>query len=57
MPSSEYTYGYNVFKETYPERMERAKGEEYDDDGYIKDPLVHQGYINVPSKKRETDKQ
>jgi len=31
----EYTYGYDVFKETFLERMERAKGEEYDDKGYI----------------------
>ena len=30
-----YTYGYDVFKETFLERMERAKGEEYDDKGYI----------------------
>ena len=38
---SEYTYGYDVYKETFLERMERAKGEEYDDQGYIiekKDP-------------------
>ena len=33
---SEYTYGYDVYKETFQERMERAKsGEEYDDRGYI----------------------
>ena len=39
---SEYTYGYNVYKETFQERMERAKGEEYDDKGYIieKNPAV-----------------
>ena len=41
--SSEYTYGYDVYKETFLERMERAKGEEYDDRGYIiekKDPAM-----------------
>ena len=41
MSGSEYTYGYDVYKETFQERMERAKGEEYDDRGYIiekKDP-------------------
>jgi len=31
MSDSEYTYGYNVYKETFLERMERAKGEEYDE--------------------------
>ena len=35
MVNSEYTYGYDVYKETFLERMERAKGEEYDDKGYI----------------------
>ena len=34
-PKSEYTYGYDVYKETFLERLERAKGEEYDDRGYI----------------------
>ena len=39
---SVYTYGYDVYKETFQERMERAKGEEYDDEGYIieKNPPV-----------------
>ena len=42
MSGSVYTYGYDVYKETFQERMERAKGEEYDDEGYIieKNPPV-----------------
>ena len=36
MSGSVYTYGYDVYKETFQERMERAQyGEEYDDKGYI----------------------
>ena len=42
---SEYTYGHNVYKETYPQRLERAKVEEDNDDFY-------DGYIR-PSKYRE----
>ena len=40
---SEYTYGHNVYKETYPQRLERAKVEEDD---------FYDGYIR-PSKYRE----
>ena len=45
MKSEEYTYGHNVYKETYPQRLERAKVEEDNDDFY-------DGYIR-PSKYRE----
>ena len=49
MSGSEYTYGYDVYKETFLERMERAKGEEYDDRGYIieKNPPAMSAVLDV----------
>ena len=45
---SEYTYGYDLTKESYPERMERAKREE--ESSSSED--FYEGYLR-PSKHRE----
>ena len=40
MPS-EYTYGYNIYKESYPERMKRAKKEEEEEENKKSDYPPH----------------
>ena len=38
---SEYTYGYNIYEETYPERMKRAKKEEEEENKKSDYPPPH----------------